>query len=155
MKDNHLIALADVFNIKLPSEVHLLALVEEFLEFKAKSEDPDMRYKFRLKNNGEYYWINTSNLETTKIYPYKSELENILEVYRQVVNKEKESLKLKNQVLDTIMQYFETKDELKVFGAMRIEAKRFVKKFVFNYKNAKNVRTLKNIFQLKNIILVI
>jgi hypothetical protein len=41
------------------------------------------------------------------------------------------------------MKNFETQDEIKVFGAMREEAKRFVKKFVFRYKNAKNVKKKK------------
>lgn len=96
LNDNHLLVLCKELNIKLPEEVHLLVIVSEFLlhkdeEMYTKNEI----WKFRQLSDEQYYWLNQQEGDTSNRYPFLQEIERIVKLYRQVVNREMNSKKLR------------------------------------------------------------
>lgn len=111
LKDNHLLALCNVFNIKLPEEVHLLPILNEFIIFKERTEEANV-WKFRMTDQGEFYWINSKKLMSSKEFPYYDELLKIITLFKKSLQKEITGLQIKGNILQDVMKYFKVDDEL-------------------------------------------
>lgn len=110
LKDNHLLSLCEVFKIQLPEDVHLLAVVCEYLLYK-ESYDQGSVWRFRTINDGSYYWFNTATLDTTRNCPFFSELRDLLLFYKKVVGREKLHLKLKKDTYAQLNKYLPEDEE--------------------------------------------
>ncbi|EAS04497.2 hypothetical protein TTHERM_00616720 (macronuclear) [Tetrahymena thermophila SB210] len=140
--DDHLLIICQEVDIQLPQEVHLLALVSEYLLYIEK--DPKKtNWRFRVnQETGFHYWINKEKNETVKQFPYKQELEEILDYYQKTLDQESQRFKLKKGVLKHILQYIvksEEENEITIFSQLQKEAQNFVLHFISHYKKFENI----------------
>ncbi|KAL4433299.1 hypothetical protein ABPG74_017403 [Tetrahymena malaccensis] len=140
--DDHLLIICQEVDIQLPQEVHLLALVSEYLLYIEK--DPKKtNWRFRVnQETGIHYWINKEKNETVKQFPYKQELEEILDYYQKTLDQESQRFKLKKGVLKHILKYIvksEEENEITIFSQLQKEAQNFVLHFISHYKKFENI----------------
>ncbi|KAL4492992.1 hypothetical protein ABPG72_020771 [Tetrahymena utriculariae] len=140
--DDHLLIICQEVDIQLPQEVHLLALVSEYLLYIEK--DPQKtNWRFRVnQETGIHYWINKEKNETVKSFPYKQELEEILDYYQKTLDQESQRFKLKKGVLKHILKYIvksEEENEITIFSQLQEEAQNFVLHFISHYKKFENI----------------
>jgi hypothetical protein len=73
LKDNHLLLLCELLEVRLPEEAHLLALITEFLLYK-EARDGFACWRYRVTREGTVYWLDAKHLQTARDFPYLAEL---------------------------------------------------------------------------------
>ena len=130
--DELLIEISKQLNLDLNKEMHLLAIIHEFLMAKVKKMEV---WKYKRLSKGQIYWINHQERKAVNIFPYISELRPIIEKFRKdiaieygkyILDHEKEE----NPTYDDIIRFFKLKKLQQIMLISRKESHNFIRQYL-------------------------
>ena len=100
VSDSHMVELMRQLKLNIKSDIHLLFPIEEFVRDKEKLG----KWTYRIKPNGQSYWINEEEMAVSFEYPYLAGLRAKIKLFKDALKKESKTAFLKhNSVVDKMI----------------------------------------------------
>ena len=93
MRDVHLLELAKQIGLDLKQDIHLIFAIEDFVRLQEKRKD---KWQFRIKEDGNKYWINHQEMNVAFQYPHIEDLVMAVKEYKRQYRQDEMDKNLKD-----------------------------------------------------------